>query len=114
VTGSMWRLLGWAAVFGLIVGLISLPFSLAVTVLGFIISPPHLTIPMTLTINPASYFTQSLLATLISAVLLPLVDIGFILLYFDLRFRHGETVPVPGGGEVTGRPQPEVRPQGTR
>lgn len=112
VTGSMWRLLGWAAVFGLIVGLISLPFSLIVTVIGFIISPPHLTIPVTFTINPAGYFTQSLLATLISAVLWPLADIGFVLLYFDLRFRHGEKVPVPGGGDVARRPQPEIRPEG--
>lgn len=114
VAGSMWRLLGWAAVFGLIVGLISLPFSLIVTVIGFIISPPQLTIPVTFTINPAAYFTQSLLATLISAVLAPLADIGFVLLYFDLRFRHGEKVPVPGGGYVTGQPQPEIRPEGPR
>ena len=96
VAGSMLRLLGWAIVFGLIVALLSLPFSFLVLVITFLIAPPHLTFPPTLVINPTSYVMQSLLTTLVSAVLLPIVDIGFVLLYFDLRFRHGEKVPIPG------------------
>jgi hypothetical protein len=95
VTGSMWRLIGWAALFGLIVGLLSLPFTFVITLIAFVISPPHLTFPAAFTISPASYFVQSLLTTLVSALLLPLVDIGFVLLYFDLRFRKGEKVRAP-------------------
>ncbi|HEY7023869.1 MAG TPA: hypothetical protein VH371_02780 [Candidatus Limnocylindrales bacterium] len=96
VAGSMWRLMGWALVFGLIVGLLSLPFNLLLSFISLIVAPPRLTFPPTFTVQPAAYLVQSVLLVLVQAVILPLADIGFVLLYFDLRFRHGEKVPVPG------------------
>ena len=43
-----------------------------------------------------------MLSSAISLVLAPFSSIVLTLLYFDLRWRHGERVPLPGGGETGG------------
>ena len=45
---------------------------------------------------------KTVLSSAISLVLAPFAPIVLTLLYFDLRWRHGERVPLPGGGETGG------------
>ena len=110
VAGSMWRLIGYVLAFGLIVGLLGLVFIVLGSIIGLIISPPSFG-GLTLTLNPTFVFVQSIITALCAQIFAPIVDIGMVLLYFDLRWRHGERVPVPGGGEAAGMPQVEMRRQ---
>ncbi len=40
--------------------------------------------------EPTPFLVATLIEAVVSAVLLPLTVIGMTILYFDLRFRHGE------------------------
>jgi len=100
VAGSLLRVIGYAFVFGLILGLIGLVISFISLIAGLLISPADLT-SLTPTFSPASTFAQALITNLLAEVFAPILTIGFVLLYFDTRYRHGETVPTPGGGQAT-------------
>ncbi len=108
VAGSMWRVVGYALAFSAILGLIGIAITIVATIVGLIVSPPTLN-ALTLTMAPPAVFAQALTLNLLSEVFAPIFSIGMVFLYFDLRWRQGERVPVPGGGEATGRPQTEVR-----
>jgi len=107
VRGSMLRVIGYSLIFALIASLIGLVASFVSVLVGFALSSPTLggTTP---TVSSTAVVAQTLITSLFSEVLSPILSIGFVLLYFDVRWRHGERVPVPGGGETAGRPQPEV------
>ena len=100
VAGSMLRVIGYSLVFGLILGLIGLVISFVSLMVGLLISPADLT-SLTPTFSPASTFAQALITNLLAEVFSPILTIGFVLLYFDTRYKRGETVPTPGGGQAT-------------
>lgn len=100
VAGSMLRVIGYALVFGLILGVIGLAIGFVSLTAGLLISPVDLN-SLTPTFSPASTFVQALITNLLAEVFAPILTIGFVLLYFDTRYRRGETVPTPGGGQAT-------------
>ena len=97
VAGSMLRVIGYAIVFGLILGLIDLVVSFVAVFIGLIVSPSDVGTLTTPAANLGSTFVQSLITNLLAAVYAPIMSIGFVLLYYDTRFRRGEKVPGPGG-----------------
>jgi hypothetical protein len=86
VSGSGWRLLGYLILTVLISTLLSLVLQGLPTV--------------ALGLN-ASVASDVLAGTLInglaSVVIMPLIPLVLTLLYYDLRWSHGEPVPIPGG-----------------
>lgn len=106
VSGSSWRVLGYLLAFLVAVGLLSLivtlPASVIVTFASF-----NSTRTLSSLTDPTWTAALSFVTTLVSVVLAPLVSIGMMLLYFDLRFRQGENVPQPGRAV-----DPEARPPG--
>jgi hypothetical protein len=103
MAGSMWRWIGYSLMFALIVGLIGLVFAIISFIVRLLIAPIDLSSP-TLPTNPTAIVAQTLTLGLLSELIAPIASIGLVFLYFDIRWRHGETVPVPGGGETTGPP----------
>ncbi len=108
VGGSMLRVVGYALVFGLILGVIGMVTGFASLLLAFMISPPALgslgsQLPV---FSPTAVFAQSMADNLLAELFAPIMSIGFVLLYYDIRFRRGERVPLPGSG-VVGVDQPE-------
>jgi heme A synthase len=51
---------------------------------------------VTLSINPIGVFAQSLIASIVAALFVPITTVAVTLLYLDIRARHGEPVPAPG------------------
>jgi hypothetical protein len=92
-SGSSWRVLGYLLVFGLIVGLAGGLISAGV---NLAIQPVRATGLTTFTVDPIRLAIATFVSGLIEAVLMPIPAIGTMLLYFDLRWRRGETVPQPG------------------
>ncbi len=92
--GSMLRLVGWALVFALILGLIDLVIGIVAFIIGIIISPTALT--SLGSVSATAVMVQSLVTTIAGAVFQPLATIGMTLLYFDIRRRRGDSVPEPG------------------
>jgi len=93
-----WRVLGYLVLVGLaevLVTVVVAGLPVALTPL-----PPNSTAQATFT--TAIYGVAAILAA-------PVAPIVLTLIYYDLRWRHGETVPAPGGGEVAGLAQPERR-----
>jgi hypothetical protein len=91
VAGSGWRVLGYIVLIGLIgllAGLILASLPAAALRLGGT--------------SLSDVAARTAIEAIVAIVLTPLAPIVLTLLYFDLRWRHGETVPVPGGGEVAG------------
>jgi hypothetical protein len=94
LAGSMLRLIGWAIVFALILGLISVVVTFAGLFIGLIASPPQ---PGSLgTLQSGSVIAETFATTLIEALFAPFLSIGLTLLYFEIRWRHGEAVSAPG------------------
>jgi hypothetical protein len=87
--------LGYLLAFLLAVGLLSLmvtlPASFIVTFASF-----NSTRTLSALTDPTWTAALSFVTTVVSVALAPLVSIGMMLLYFDLRFRQGENVPQPG------------------
>lgn len=98
VAGAGWRVLGYLILLALVNLVISLFVgSIPVAALG-------------VTDNTfGDVAVRSVIEALIGILTAPITPVVLTLLYYDLRWRHGERVPVPGGGEVVGRPQPEAR-----
>ena len=102
VSGSTLRVLGYALFFGLLVGLFGLLIEIVVSLIvgsGFRVTGN------TVAFEPVSYLIIAVVGTSASTVLLPVTVVGMTILYFDLRFRRGES-PLPGtdGGPVSGQP----------
>jgi hypothetical protein len=100
VAGSGWRVFGYLFLTGLLVGLLGL-------LLGGI---PAALLGLT---HNTSYDVAltNVIEALVGIVTAPLAPVVLTLLYFDLRWQRGETVPVAGGGEIEGRPQKRVDQQ---
>ena len=102
IAGSMLRLIGWMLVFALLVGLLGLVFELAGVIVALIVSPPQLGAISSFTSSLNTSFSVtfavigSVFTVLGSAVFQPLLMIGATLLYFEIRWRRGESVPTPG------------------
>lgn len=94
LSGSMLRFVGWALVFGLIVGVITVLVSIIALFISVIVSPPRL--DAVGTIPYGSIVVETIATTLIGALVAPLSTIGMTLLYFEIRWRHREVVPAPG------------------
>jgi hypothetical protein len=94
LAGSMLRLIGWAIVFGLIVAVISFVISFIGLFIALIVSPPRL--GDLGSVSGTAVVTETLVNTLVSALFAPFITVGLTLLYFEIRWRHGEPVPVPG------------------
>lgn len=95
VSGSTWRVLGYSLLFGLLIGLIAVLPATAVTL---VLVPEVFSVQPTIVVDPLRSAALSFFNSLISVLIMPLPMIGLTLLYFDLRWRRGEPVPVPGGG----------------
>ena len=93
VSGSGWRVLGYLFVFGLLIAVTGGLIGAIVTV---VINPFHATSLTTFTVDPVKLTISTFVNGLISSALEPIPVIGTLLLYYDLRWRHGETVPQPG------------------
>lgn len=98
VAGSGWRVLGYIIAFGLLVALIAGVIGAVVTL---IINPVRIVGLTVIEIDPARYAIATFVSSIIAAVLVPIPTIATTLLYYDLRFRHGERVPEPGQGLPT-------------
>jgi hypothetical protein len=88
-----WRVLGYLV----LVGLIGLLVTIAVAFVPTLLNP----LP---TGSPADTIYVDVTTLIAAIVAAPVAPIVLTLLYVDLRWRHGERVPAPGGGEVDGRP----------
>jgi hypothetical protein len=93
--GSMLRIIGWAIVFALLVGLLGLLFEVVAGIVAFIVAPPRLT-TLTFALSPTFLFTFSFLTAVGAAIVAPIAAIGLTLLYLDIRWRRGEQVLTPG------------------
>jgi hypothetical protein len=94
VAGSMLRVVGYTLTFGVLLGLIGIVVGVAAYFVSALMSPEYLTSPTPLDVNVV--IAQDVATTLVAALFAPISTIGLVLLYFDLRWRHGETVPIPG------------------
>ena len=92
-----WRVLGYVVLVGLLGFLVTLLVALV----------PSLVNPLEAGSKADIIYTD--VVTLVAAILAaPIAPIVLTLLYVELRWQHGERVPLPGGGEVEGRlAQPE-------
>ena len=108
VSGSSWRVLGYLLAFLVAVGLLSLiitlPASMIVTFASF-----NATRSLSALTDPTWTAALTFVTTVVSVVLAPLVSVGMMLLYLDLRFRKGENVPQPGR-PAESNPQPSGPP----
>ena len=98
VSGAGWRVFGYTI-------LVALAASFFSAFVGAVVAA-------LLNISTGSTFESVATSIVQAAVVIlvaPLGPILMTLLYYDLRWQHGETVPVPGGGEVSGPPQPNLR-----
>ncbi|MEO6351380.1 MAG: glycerophosphoryl diester phosphodiesterase membrane domain-containing protein [Candidatus Limnocylindrales bacterium] len=93
VSGSSWRVLGYLLLFALLLGLIG---GLLGAVLTLIINPFTIVGATVVSVDPTRLAISTFVAGLISSALMPISAIGMTLLYFDLRSRKGEKVPLPG------------------
>jgi hypothetical protein len=88
--GSGWRVLGYL----LLVGLLATLFGLLLTAV------PVLLLRLSDT-APAHVFASTVIDGLVAILLAALSPVILTLLYYDLRWRRGESVPVPGGSETS-------------
>ena len=102
IASSMLRLIGWMILFALIVALLGFVFEFAGVIVALIISPPQLGAISSFTSSLSASFSVtfavigSVFTVLGAAVFQPLMVIGSTLLYFEIRWRRGESVPAPG------------------
>lgn len=98
VSGAGWRVFGYAILVALAASFIS---GLVGAIAGALLN-----------ISTGSSFdstASSIVQAAIVIMIAPLGPILMTLLYYDLRWQHGEKVPVPGGDEVSGPAQPDAR-----
>lgn len=93
VAGSGWRVLGYVFLVGLIAGIVGLLIGgIPAALLGLADN------------TPTDIAATNVIDAAVGILAAPLAPIVLTLLYYDLRWQHGETVPLPGGGETPGRP----------
>jgi len=93
VAGSGWRVLGYL----LLIAVIQFAFGL---LFGIPIAFVRLS-----DVTPEGVALGTLLDGAATILLSPVAPLILTLLYFDLRWKQGERVPVPGGGETGGQPE---------
>jgi hypothetical protein len=93
--GSGWRILGYTVVMGLLSFVFGLAFQL-ITGLILRLDP----------VVPRDVLVGTLIDGIASILLLPLTPLIVTLLYYDLRFRQGEKVPLPGEHEAAQSAEP--------
>jgi hypothetical protein len=93
VAGSSWRVLGYLLVFGL---LIAVTGGVLSALINIIINPVRATGLTTFEVDPVRLAISTFIQGVIAAALEPITAIGTLLLYYDLRWRHGESAPAPG------------------
>lgn len=98
VRGATWRVLGYILLFGFLVGL---PVALISGFASAVIGPGYSGSDSGLTYNTTRILAESIISSLVVAVFAPISTIALTLLYFDLRWRNGESVPAPAGGVST-------------
>ena len=104
IDSSMLRLVGWALLFGLIVGLIGILIGVTAAFVAGIVALMVEHPTLSSLANPAGLGTFSLtfalvdtlISTIMGSLISPIATIGLTFLYFDLRRRRGDEVPVPG------------------
>lgn len=103
--GAMLRVVGWALVFGIILGLIGFLLTIAASFVAVVVAPPEVVSPGSLgNLESTTLVVQTLITTLVTATLEPIAIIGLTLLYFEIRWRRGEGVPSPGQSPASGPP----------
>ena len=110
VSGSTLRVLGYALFFGLLVGAFVLLIEI---VLSLIVGSGFRLTGNTVVFEPWPFLITSVAETIVTTALLPVTVVGMTILYFDLRFRRGES-PLPGtrGTPLSGQPSlPEQEDQ---
>jgi hypothetical protein len=108
VAGSMWRLVGYVLMFSLILALLNIIPAVVSFILTLFIAPPFSLTAGVAALKPTALVVQNVITGFFAQIFAPIMQIGLIFLYLDIRWRHGETVPMPGGVETTG-PQPVFR-----
>ncbi len=98
VSGSTLRVIGYTLFFGLVTGVFAL---LVEIVLSLIVGSGFRVNGGTVVFQPVPFVITAIVQTLITAALLPVTAIGMTILYFDLRFRRGES-PLPSAYEPPG------------
>ena len=93
VAGSTWRVIGFLVVIGLLVGMIEFVLSVLISVA---VGAASLSATQLTQIDPVRLAIANFLAMLIAAALLPFSAVATLLMYFDLKWRSGGTVPSPG------------------
>jgi hypothetical protein len=91
--GSLWRIAGYLLLVWIVTAIPSAIATAAVSI-GFRPTVDYQT--LTISYNPIGIFVATVVAAIVSAVVTPISGIVITLLYLDIRFRHGEQVPVPG------------------
>ena len=87
-----WRVLGYIVM----VGLLGLLVTICVAFVPTLVNP----LPSG---SSADVIYSSVVTAVADIIAAPIAPIVLTLLYFDLRWRHGERVPLPGGGEAEAR-----------
>jgi hypothetical protein len=94
-TGSMWRIAGYVFTFGLILGLIGLGFGILVGIASLPFAL-HYSPTTGVVFDSTGIVFQEIVTGHAAALFSPIATIGVVLLYLDLRWRRGESVPAPG------------------
>ena len=102
VVGSTWRVLGYTILFGILVALIA---TIVGTVMSIVVYPQMFTLAgsISLAFDNGRLALIAFLNLVLTALLTPIPTIALTLLWFDLRWHHGQPVPMPGqaGGPST-------------
>ncbi len=101
VSGSSWRVLGYSILFALLVGAIG---TFVGALFASFTGSGMREIDGRVVFEPIAYLVASVIDGLISISLAPISVIGLTLLYFDVRFRRGES-PLPGAVDTSAPPE---------
>jgi hypothetical protein len=98
VAGSGWRVIGYYLAFWILTLVITLIIG---TVVNLLINPYQTSGFRIVSIDYTKLAISTVLSALLGSFVAPLTAIPAILLYLDLRFRHGEFINPPGQGALT-------------
>ncbi len=98
IAGSGWRVIGYYLVFWILTFVITLMIG---TVVNLLVNPYQVSGFRIISIDYSKLAISTVLSALLGAFIVPLTAIPAILLYLDLRFRHGDFINPPGQGALT-------------
>jgi hypothetical protein len=98
IAGSGWRVIGYYLAFWLLTFVITLIIG---TIVNLAVNPYQISGFRIVAIDYSKLAISTVLSTLLGAFIAPLTAIPAILLYLDLRFRHGDFINPPGQGALT-------------